>query len=486
MEYEKKLRDGDHFVKPRTGSIPDDVACDCFESKISAAESKPNTPKFRCDSGNTGFRNIKLETSFLSKPTLPASVAPSSSLYCRRLKDTSSNQVSVNVSTPGVDSFSSVHSAPVGGAGVVLDLRVSVPFESHLKRLGSDGIDEEDEGPEESSPNYKSNSLPRNITRISGKICESHSCATTPDVLSSGFRENHQIRIRSFTAPSTPAGRDIESFIKAETKQGRKFAVKRLFPLDIEMVQDHEEREKSEDLPPSPPRSRDCPHSTPLYFASDCLSRDNSCTSSLGSLRTDKMTSRKTKSPKISRKSFSPGVRPPYCQAHRNSKHHFTAYSHMPQRSRTKDSLSSKLGSMQPLTSSLHCESPSAEGISSLTLYSPVIMDNNPLEIIGRGLCSTGKKLSSNSSLAPTTDGQSQSTECSIAPHGLKPTNLKSKIGSSFQLASSTNLKLKWRKRSPRPDMSSENSTSSHDKTQTSPSVLSRPCSGNAEMITCS
>lgn len=462
MEYEKVLRDQDHFAKPRTGSIHDDVTTDYFSAMSDPGESKTTSTNTK----STVYKNVKLETSFLSKSPLTPRSTPSSALFCRRRNNL--NQAGDNLPPSGFKQRCAPNAIDGGGAGVILDLQVSVPHESHSRRLGSDGLDEEEEeGIDEMSSTYKSNSLPRNLTRLVGRMYGNESCMT-PEMLSRRICEKQQVRIRSFTAPSTPAGHEFDPFSRGDSQVQRLTAIERLFPRDVEMLQSEEEKNKTDDSPPSPARTTNRGKAS-LYLASE-----DSYASSVGSVRTDKIASRKSKSPKVTKKSFSSGVRPPYYQALRNSKHLGNTYSNMPQRIRAKDPLNLKIGSIRSLSTSYHCESPGTEGISSLTLYSPVVVDSNPLEVVGRGLSSTDKDFSS-TSLAPTAGHQA----------ALEPNNLKSKIGSPFQLASSTDLKLKWRKRSPRTDLHSENAGVSREQSQ-SPSVLSRPCSGSVGIISCS
>ncbi|XP_078494444.1 dual specificity phosphatase [Ciona intestinalis] len=402
IEFEKKLRERGHMTKPRSSSAP--------ELPVPPQAPKP-TPVIEVSPPSARI----IETSFVGPDR---SVATSSSSFCRRRRGPALEKLSftanqaLNVSLyPNNDVYQDHHArgstATPGGAGVVLDLHVT-SSEPHSRRLGSDGREDEAEEFSPERPRYetelvipvsspfniattsqKSNSLPRCgagysggrmkpgklLQRVNGIPLPQISCKSFTDPIE---QDNQLISfllppnvVRSSTAPNTPAvmrfERSNEEVRSLATSDGNND-----FPRDVEMTQ--EDDDVRQPSPPSP-TMRFRSHTDPLFLQTSYEQRDQ--ISPASSPRVERFVSRKTRSPKILKKSFNLNLRP--------------SYGYHPFRSNKQQS-SSSVGS-RPRTQESHlapapqphrmsCESPSPDGISALSLSSPVTAKDDPMRHI--------------------------------------------------------------------------------------------------------
>ena len=353
-----------------------------------------------------------------------------------------------------------------GGAGVVLDLHVTgPPSEPHSRRLGSDGVEDE-EDPDEWCPAQKHSSLPRNINSLTGKLFGNSSCPTPP-VLNC-FRDAASFNKRSFTAPNTPA------FLRYDDSIDDIFPPQNISPLDRFLSGDVEMNESFSSEFDVCPRLRSRTHPATFYLA-----RRNLTGSSDTLSISDKIsTSRKSKSPKILKKSSNSKVRQlyqfgPQTKQCNSSLHQFS----ISNRKRSKEKPFLKGEPFRSFSVPSQCDSPGTEKLSTLTLYSPVVLLNNhPLDQVGK--CNDDQSSEMEDvSLAPSRDMKTTNptiTGCAVT--------VRSKTGEPFRLASNLELKPKWRKRASK--ISSNTKAGADASETTNPDVINRTC--NSNLISCS
>uniref|UniRef100_H2Z577 protein-tyrosine-phosphatase n=1 Tax=Ciona savignyi TaxID=51511 RepID=H2Z577_CIOSA len=396
IDFEKMLRDRGHMTKPRSASATK------LAEKITEAPKQPPSIKVSPPSVRI------VETSFVGPDR--ASNQPSSS-FCRRRRGPALEKMSfatnqsLNMNVYSANDAYQDHqhrgsTATPGGAGVVLDLHVTAS-EPHSRRLGSDGVEDDSEEFSPERPSYsselvipvtspfklattgqKSNSLPRCsvgyaeenrgkhglLRRGNGLPLPQISCKSFTDPID---QDNTLLSyllppavMRSSTAPSTPVVMRLErdeafrspvTLVQSDSD----------YPRDVEMMQ--EDGDTQHPSPPSP-TMRFRSKTDPLLL-STCEKREQVSPSS--SPRVDRFVSRKTRSPKILKKSFNLNLRPSYgYHPFRNTKLQTACSAFRP---RTQEShLTAK-------TIQMSCESPNPDGISALSLSSPVTAKDDPL-----------------------------------------------------------------------------------------------------------
>ncbi|CAK8683337.1 unnamed protein product [Clavelina lepadiformis] len=503
MEFEEKLRKSGHMDKPRTGSIPN-----ISEYKIEAKPKANAVPRIEVSRPVSNETAHQLVT---NKITTGNPNTPSSS-FCRRRRGPALDKLSFSRSSSHqpcimTDTVEDAHlysnSCTRGGAGVVLDLRVTVPTsEPHSRRLGSDGVEDgDDDAPDHhfepahlklGSTIHKSNSLPRSMPTFSMnkfRECNATPTASHSDAFFKGemLSVRHCNGLRSSTAPNTPAVMRLASAPHSPCSLVLT-AQERLAPRDVEMIQADEDNDAS---PPSPSsRNRSQTDPTSLYLQGSYSYEQPGCYNSIGSPLPDKFVSRKTKSPKVLKKSRSSGY-----QVFLNNKQQGASSSYqapIPFRARTRDTSPMSHRPTQECASQMHCESPGTVGLSSLTLYSPVLAKSDPMEVVGTKCAietprnngglpkSTPRKTCINSTTRSATNSAASRTQTTDSTSCSKITSFGTP--EPFKLASSADLKLSWRKRQ-RSANTAENAGPG-TRTPTSSTVLNR-C-GNLEIITCS
>ena len=463
MEFEKQLQERDHFTKPRTGSIPDEVI-----AHYNIPKDGPALLKF--DTHKALIKPVKLETTanaLICNGTNHVSTTSVSS-FCRRRKGPALSKLLFGgkySSGPTLDGkLSSLPAEEEIGTGVVLDFHVSVAStDPHSHRLGSDGVefDDDDSG---NSPRMmqKSNSLPRNMNILAERLRGDNSNPST--ALSDEIRDKFFRNTRSATAPNTPAGMHL-GYNKDPFSVQKASPLKQIFIRDVEMPYVDEEISAN-----TRHRSRTFPSSL-LCDNSSISKKDISC------YKTEKTACRKSKSPKISKRSTTLSLRPPYHhQASRKLYGGGLCLAPIPFRNRSKDL--GKLAAMRSISEPVQCESPGTEKLSSLTLYSPAVVENDPMQVVGKNCFPSNdnfqKKIPQSSNLlaAP------ESTSCAVSTFNSRA-NFASKTGKPFCLVSSTELKPKWRKRTSR-------GTNNADQVPSTPNGSNTPPSVHLGIISCS
>lgn len=386
------------------------------------------------------------------------------SSFCRRRKGPSLSRPSYMYSTS--DGFLDNGSR---GAGVILDLHVSVPAngssgEQSLRRLGSDGVEDDNEGSQDdyqssfvmpvtspfhqNSPQQKSNSFPRAFAKQGAGGCGGASnnrigCSSmfrnriqmqrnfSPLMLTADpDRGNHfgsaSDHSRPATAPNTPSLLVFAGSSGDQNNMTSSESPEHSFNGDVEMTSPSEANQR-----PSPPSpiTRDSFRTDPTSFYVSYEHNGSVETSSAGM----RFMSRKTRSPKIMKKTFNPNLQRPYGVNFRQTSRH---------RQQFEGSWNLQLKTPQKQ----QCESPSTDRLSNLTLSSPVKTTDDPLlEVIGSRLTpSAVDPHNSNAAATPTVSSSSPSV-CNIR----KIPNRNSNTGEPFKLCTGNELKPRWRNRNP-------------------------------------
>jgi len=497
MEFEAHLRQTGRVSKPQTTNAD-------RRSLTPAPSPAPRpavVPKIEVASPKASEQDAKS----LIKPAKLTHPGQKSS-FCRRRKGPALNMAfasrTVHVSSAGPHtsdctgcskerSFHGSNATP-GGAGVILDLKVSVPASDHPSgRLGSDGrdieVDDDAENftlPVTTPYNHdarKTHSLPRYLPGLAAaenhRLHRAHS-ALTPgpefgrsDKFIGGQRLMAHLRnARSATAPSTPA---LSRLGKASR--------------DVTDVDMNDVEEIDIASPPSPQSSRCRSLTDPKELFLSSLDKGRASPSSPHS---DSFMSRKTRSPKVLKKSFNLNVRPMYgYQAFLTTKHNLVGAQVGPGvRSKLQDPAANQLvrSRSDNCVMAMHCESPNADGLSSLTLSSPVSNKDDPLLIVGKKCLQVPLDR-----LAKPTATSSPTTRGIVTPNSVKVcTNGTSE---PFRLVSGTELKPRWRNRHRSPKKSNADPESSASvRTNATATAAITPAStvlthcNGVEMISCS
>nr|CAB3240230.1 DUSP8.16 dual specificity phosphatase [Phallusia mammillata] len=441
MEFETILRKSGHMSPPRKVAQTDTKPPMSTPANLTFTLKQPAIPKIEVQPPKV--------TPEATKPTNVAETPISS--FCRRRKGPALDKTAFadlpvtqgphtsDCSGRGVERHLYPNVTSPGGAGVILDLHVSAPpTEPHSRRLGSDGR-EDDEERSDAIPytrsyelpahnkhdSQKSNSLPRCKPGFGLSSKHLYAVLSNNSSPQPGF-ERRRPRLpdftRSATAPNTPNG--FHNNVTA--------------PVTSRMNSDVEMRHADDDVasPPSPRNRSITDPTSGSYFLGGGFASPNSP-------RTDSFMSRKTRSPKVLKKSFNLNVRSAYdYRALRGNKQQVMSnLQGAPQsRSRSQDPQLPRSRSDTSVMA-MSCASPSADGMSSLTLSSPVANKEDPLAVVGQNCWQRGASTSSNpprsagSALAPPTAGQSSHVR--ICANG---------TGEPFQLVAGNDLKPRWRK----------------------------------------
>ena len=406
--------------KPRIGTVPDDA------HHAQQDSPEPLGGEYQTVEAPRNEMNINLQKATILKPCI---VAPNAahgnftpiSSFCRRRNGPVLGKLpfpqaiprTITISNPSDNSGSC-------GAGVVLDLQVT---DSDSRRLGSDGTEKaESDGSSDPSPINDDSTIDPNVASATEALFRRKAFdlndfpPTTVNLSIPELQSNANIRItidhEHLTDPShVCALGDV---------------------CDVEMMDTDLNSACLDVSPPSP--------------TSAFLAEKRSCLSPLPS-KPDRLLSRKTRSPKIVRKSW----RPPYdLLASRAGKQssYTSCQAPMPFRCRNLERIAAENSELSlPVTK--QCESPSVVGISSLSIHSPgIAIQKDPLEVVGKS-CLLSQV--SQNSLASSSDS-STSTEATAS----------CKMGSNeaFRLVSSSELKPKWRRhltKTGAPEVSTEN-----------------------------
>ena len=477
LEYQQKLLEQGHYCN--TGAT--DVVINKNLSKV--ASGKADNQSFAAQTRMKCYEKpSKLELTVTSRCTasIPSftrtHVTPTSS-FCQRRKGPVLDKISFSKKHPETDVgriSQRLDTNSRGGAGVVLDLKVTVsPSELHSRRLGSDGReDEEDVMDNTWRSSHKYYSLPRNINSLTAKVFGNSSCPTPP-VLNC-LRDGVPINTRSFTAPNTPA------FLRCQEPNDDIFSPRNSSPLDQYFSSDVEMSENEPADFEICSRIRSHTHPATFYLTKRNLSRSSDA---LLSITSDKIsTARKSKSPKISRKSSNIHVRQlyqfgPQSKPCNSTLHQISAV----YRNRSKEKPSLKVEPFRSLSVPTHCDSPGTEKLSTLTIYSPaVVSNNNPFNKVDQSA------EMNDSTLAPSSGIKTNFQTAS----GCAAT-FRSKSGEPFRLASKFELKPKWRRRASKIDSVSsscpnpENNLSSSQTEPASQNIINRSCSSSIGIISC-
>ena len=413
LEYEKKLRDCGHMTKPRIGTISDD---DHHAQQSSREQFRLEYQAFETPRNDM--------TSNLQKATIvkPCIVTPSGvqnnctpiSSFCRRRNGPALGKLSFSRATVAHHSVQTTYLSETSaacGAGVVLDLQVT---DSDSRRLGSDGVEKEDSDvSSDQSPVNARNRAASPTEALFYHKSNNRDFSPSPAVnlLNQEIESTTSVRIiadhESFAGPShvSTLG-DIHDVEMMDTDSAC---------LDIS--------------PPSPTTS-------PSLLA-PTEKRSNF---SLMPNKQDRHLSRKTRSPKIVRKSW----HPPYdVLASRAVKqtNSTLCQAPIPFRCRNLDRVATE---SSELSLAKQCDSPNAVGLSSLSIHSPgVTIQTNPMEVVGKS-CFRANETTKNS-LTPPSDYFSSDTTGACS--ALNPVHGKSGTNENFHLVSGSELKPKWRKR---------------------------------------
>lgn len=491
MEYEKGLQQQGRMTKTPSNSAP------AKHEPLTPAEparydDKPTVPKIQVSPPRAKGQVVNA----ISQST--ASSTSSTSSFCRRRKGPTLAFNRCFSHNPEVSSgldrqlYADKPLVQQGGAGVVLDLHVSV---EHSRRLGSDGVEDDhnddlrfkpsNEGYTKMEVMQKSSSLPRRVGNHRpqgldvfvhrGNGVSTLAQSTSCEFIAGNSRYMPRVRslqqIRSFTAPNSPAVK--QEFAGSSNIESS----------DVEMTQ------SDESMSPPSPFGRFRSQTDPSPFISESNSPCELRRSPCSSPNVDKFVSRNTRSPKVLKKSFNLNLRPQYgYQAFLSSKQLSASSSFNAGRTRAHSD-------RFPVVR--RCVSPSAEKLSSLTLSSPVATKDDPLLVVGKScLRSNDAKLCSKP-YASTSSKANNLTRGAphAAKHILTNNNFKNADGTSepFRLIASSDLKPRWRNRQRSPKVCdsainiSERSSSNtpSDVAPSSPTVMNH-CNNGVGMISCS
>ena len=404
LDYEKKLRDSGHMTKPRIGPLPDDASHSLLGSR-EQSESKDQTlvpPRIEM---NHNVQKATMVKPCIVTPGAVQNICTPTSAFCRRrnvpsLTKLSFAQKPLNFATSSVYGLE----VPACGAGVVLDLNAPSSYSRDL---------EKSEGNESQVDCYNADKpfevVEQHPTRLD------HNLPMVRSPLNDNSNEQTE-----FDRDISDSSRHVSVLGKID---------------DVEMIDADQHTTCLDTSPPSP------------TFSSSLLTSGTvfrPIRSPIPSAKPDRLLSRKTRSPKIVRKSW----RPPYDYlASRIKQSNFSCQAPIPFRSRTFDRISEKAELTLPPSSLVQCESPSTVGISSLTLNSPRVNpgQNDPLEVVGKSYLRL--PIASQSSLAPRSGYSNVLTTNDRCASGSN--SLTSNTGSrdAFHLIPGSELKPKWRKR---------------------------------------
>jgi len=415
IEFERRLRDNGHLPNNEDEKIQQQPATVTNDEETKIKENNLALNQSCSKSAKTDF-TLK---PFFNNPTVTSS-------FCRRRQ-----APKLDLSRNGTDYKKSAdlkQHLPTRGAGVLLDLHVQAPVEENSRRLGSDGVEDESNEPfhsindqwslEGGLDKQKSSSLPR---RLPSKVC------------SIPLNYHHQIEseLKPATAPTTPAASKI-LFVQNPDDED--------FPVDVEMSEQEDDQPQLD--PPSPVTSlkKNVPDTNVLFVTSYSSVADS-----------NRFISRKSRSPKIMKKSFTPSLRQSFgYQAFLSSKANSSLQ--MPSSATLKHDQK-----VHPRS----CISPGASNrLSSLTLSSPnASKDAKNLFVVG--------------------------TSCLH-----RPPTYDAKSTSSFKLVPSNELRIRWRgnksnhvTNAPRNTKKVIQSSGSNSETSSSSQVIN--CC-NMEMVSCS
>ena len=378
--------------KPRIGKIPDD--------NIDRARDQPKSAASMTEKSTFAFckQKINLRKAITHKPYIVTQGAAESnyaphSTFCRQRN----GPVLDRLPSKLVEVFSDqmVEPEPLRGAGVLLELNVS---DADCGQLGSDGMEKNDTDQLSSDRNESLDDS------------NSHLRLPDPDYVNNGVSMIYdQVMIARSSG-------DLDSSSCERLLTGSPDL------NDIEM-NDQSFTSTQDVTPPSPTRSS--PSLVPSIYERS-YNRSH-----VVATKPDRLLCRKSRSPKIIRKSW----RPPYDLLASRAAKSISIQAPLPYRVQTQETSISQTETTLtvPSCGRMQCASPSAVGLSSLTLSSPSLNQNtDPMEVIGQSCRHFEKE----------TDRLAYNCEDS--------SNFKRGTKEPFHLAPSNELRMKWRKRLPK------------------------------------
>jgi len=475
IEFEKVLRERGRVTANKTTSpakTATSSSMTCATIKVTKLEQQTKVAAVPVSQQQQQQRSVVTKFEDVQMPK---------SSFCRRRKGPSLSARPSYIYTP-TDGF--LDNGP-RGAGVILDLHVSVPAngssgEQSLRRLGSDGVEDDNEGSQDEfqssfvmpvtspfhqsvpSPQQKSNSFPRSFSKQGAGCSTAGSSVGARMTCTSMFRNRVQMQrnfgplmltadtssergshfnivtsdhSRPATAPNTPsllvfAGSSSNQTSCSESAQ------------DVEMTSSESDDANQRPSPPSPVLRDSC-RTDPTSFYVSYEAAETSTNM--------RFISRKTRSPKIMKKTFNPNLQRPYGLNFRqtSSRHHrqFEGTWNL---------------QLQKTQQQQQCESPSTDRLSNLTLSSPVKNPDEPppLEVIGSRLTTPHVD-------TPHPAGGASAVS---SPNTRRIPNRNSSTGEPFKLCTGNELKPRWRNRNSSGPATSGGSSSATAASKTSES----------------